>query len=709
MNNLTREQILEKYNKISIQGELSKYNILFDNNLSKEQLLDLYFSHTFEKRKIYTAEELESFSVNTVYSLCKRLGITNFAAKGFIPQYQKANLIIEYLSYIRTCSSEQLCDLSEDIYPSNGRFIRTDFLEDLELNEVLTLNVNTIDTYIITEAITKKYRYIKTDTTTIDCIEFLYYATTEVLDNILIQMGNYPINNLGFDDKICLIIWHILYNTNYTFDMDPEFSVFIEKTDSETLKSRIVGDYKYPEDYATMLWIVNTKCKPPIIQNHLGDKYAQLLQLSGPEINHLGYAYDFLPTSKYRTIALHKGENLLKDYILALNTPEYLKVVKANLGIILPPTLKVSEFDYLKKNLIYYQKILIRRKESGLPPTTKCSISDLQWYTDAELFTFYDLSTIRTFDNRQDLLQRICYLLKANHYWHLEYVKSANPNLHVIMQEQREIEEDNPIICFGNLIYYKAYNIDELCESFKHYDDDGFRFKVPDGNGYTPDFTVSEIHKLINFLKLSFPGAHTEFIERSIQGILFLGNINTRLIKIKEYCKDEHFKNCLIKFCGIIFTLSMKMKKWKGSPQPYPLEWKEQKDIELLKTRDDNTEIALSDYIQFIDSLEGALKIKICEIPRISYNFQSAEMRIGYETINSILELVSGGNFCLAHASDILLQSVYIIWIKILGYNLRTINVQLRKYLGCDSQPDFDPQYITVTGHRDPVNKLIDF
>jgi len=708
MNDLTREQILDRYKKTDIQKELDKHQIPYEKNSSNEQLLDIYFSNTFEKRKLYSPEELEAFKVDTVYSLCKRLGATKFTAKGFIPQYQKANFIIEYLSYIRTKTPTELKELSEDVYPSNGRFIFIDFLKRLKRNDEETFLVNKIDIVTITNAIIQKYRYIKCDAQTIDCIDFLYFATLDVLDDLLVQTGNYPINNLTLDDKICLITWHILYKVEYIFEDDPEFSVYLQYVDYKTIKSRIVGDYKFPEDYATVLWILNTKCKPPVTEDHFNEKYVGISKLSGPEIHHLSYAYHPLPTSKYRYIALEKKPNLLENYILALNNPENVKIVVHNLGIILPPNLKISEVEYLRKNLIYYEKILIRRKESGLPPIIKCTISDLQWYTDAELFSFYDLNLIKTFDNRPDLLQRIAYYLKAQHFWHLEYAKSVNVNSHIIMCEERIQEPENPIICFGNLIYYKAYNLDELEESFKHYDEDGFRFKVPDGNGYTPDFSVSEINKLINFIKQTFQDKYKEFIEKSIQGILFLGNINTRLVKIKDWCKEKEFEDSLIKFCNILFILSMKMKKWKGVGEPYPLEWKEEKDIEILKIRDNNTETALSEYIQFLDSLTGPIKIKICQIPRISYNFKSAEVRIGYETINVILEYVAGGDFCLAHASDILLQSVFIIWTRILKFDLKRINQELRKYLNSETQPDFDPQLVTTTRHRDPVNKLID-
>lgn len=709
MNQLTREEILEKYNKVQIQEECKKYNIEFGVNQTKEQLLDLFFENTFEKRKIYNTEELDKFSVSTVYSLCKRLNLNVGTFKGFVPQYQKTNLIIEYQSYLRTLNIKELEKLSETAYPSNNRFVRVDFLEDLISRDVDTSYVSQIDTYIITETIVQGYRYLKTNTGIIDCIEFLYFAIPEVLDNILVQIGNYPLNKLTYDDKICLIMWHILYEVNYNFCDDPEFSVYLQNASPENLKDRIIGESKYPEDCATLLWILNTRTKPPVTHNHYNLRYSEYLKLSGPEINNLGYAYTPLPTSKYRILALAKEETLLHNYALTLYKPENIDIIKHNLGIVLPPNLKISPIQYIQKNLIYYEKILLRRKESGLPPIGKCSISELQWYTDLELFNYYDLSHIKVFEDRKDLLQRICFYLKTNYMWHLEYTKSANTNLHAIMCEERVAEDDNPIICYGNLIYYKAYNIDELEESFKHYEEDGFRFKVPDGNGYTPDFSVLEIHKLIKFIQLSFPGKFNDFIEKAMQGILFLGNIETRLIKIKDLCVEQEFKDTLIHFCNILFILSMKMKKWEAIGKPYPLEWKEQRNTELLKMRDNNTEIALSDYIQYIDSLSGPLKIKICQIPRISYNFKTAELRIGYETIHGILEQITEGNFCIAHGSDILIQTAYILWIKVLGFDLKGINKQLRKYLKCETQPDFDPANITNTGHIDPTNRLIDF
>src|SRR5438105_15850253 len=104
MNQHTREEILEKYTKLQIQAELDKYRLSYDKNLTNDELLGIYFANTYETRKIYSVEDLDKFSVSTIYALCKRLGCTKSKFKGFVPQYQKANLIADYLSYIRNLS-----------------------------------------------------------------------------------------------------------------------------------------------------------------------------------------------------------------------------------------------------------------------------------------------------------------------------------------------------------------------------------------------------------------------------------------------------------------------------------------------------------------------------------------------------------------------------------------------------------------------------
>jgi hypothetical protein len=282
--------------------------------------------------------------------------------------------------------------------------------------------------------------------------------------------------------------------------------------------------------------------------------------------------------------------------------------------------------------------------------------------------------------------------------------------MHVIMAEPRIIEPENDIICYGNLIYYQAYNVDELFESFKHYEDDGFRFKLPDGNGYTPDFTVVQVKDLIKFLYNCFGKKYQDFIEKIEQGILFSGNINSRIEKIRNwYIGDKEMALGIKKFTVLIFLMSMKMKKWKGVGTPFPGEWKEQVGSEVLRQRDANTEMALSEYIQFIDSLEGRVKVKICEIPRISYNFKSQEIRLGYENIHGILEQTSNGAFCLGHCSDILVQTSYVLWIKVIKYSLEEINIHIKEELKRLDQPDFDPMLLSCSGHFDPNAKLQDF
>ena len=298
MNNLTRENILETYTKSQIQAELQKLNIHFQNNYPNDQLLDLFFQQTYEVQKIYTTEELDKFQVSTLYSLCKRLGITNFSAKGYIPTYQKVNFISEYSSHIRTRTQQELKELSVIKYPSNGRFVWLQFLSPLNKNEISTYELDSASIHQIIYVIKEKYRYIQSPSKTIDLIEFLYFATQDILNNILEEIGNYPYKNLTYDEKICLITWHILYKVDYVFLEDREFSLYLENTKLETLNDRIIGEYKYPPDNATKLWILNTKSIPPITKNHLGGRYEQLISYAIQNINLLSNAYNDLPTSK---------------------------------------------------------------------------------------------------------------------------------------------------------------------------------------------------------------------------------------------------------------------------------------------------------------------------------------------------------------------------------------------------------------------------
>ena len=710
MNALTREEILEKYTKVQIYAELDKYCISYEKNLTNDELLDIYFKNTYEIRKVYTTDDLDKFSVSTIYQLCKRHNCTKYKFKGFVPQYQKPNLIADYISYVRNLSDEECEELESIKYPENNRFVHLDLikttLDEVKMQTYTSQNVSLPE---LVNAIVSRCTYFKTPSQNINLIDFLYYATNDILCQILEEIGNYPTGNLTLDDKICLITWHILYEKEYIFKKDCEFSIYLGYLNSESVKTRFIGEYKYPEDMATMYWILNTQSIPPITINHLNLRYQELIKLTGPQICKLSYAYQPLPTSKYRYIALAE-KSLLENFLLCLDDLKNIPLIKQRLGIIMPPNLKISEQQYLQSNLIHYQKILTRGKNVGLPPAGRSTLQDLEWYTDAELFNFYDLKYIQSFDNRIDLLQRILFYLKSKHYWHTEYKKSRNLDMHVIMGEPRIQEPDNDIICYGNLIYYRAYNIDELSESFRHYEDDGFRFKLPDGNGYTPDFTVPQIQELIKFLVTCFGNKYIDLIEKLEQGILFSGNINSRIEKIRGwYTQDTEMASAIQKFTVMLFLMSMKMKKWKGVGTPFPTEWKEQVSIEVLKTRDANTEMALSEYIQFIDSLEGKIRVKICEIPRISYKFKSGEIKLGYESVNSILEKVSNGDFCLGHASDILVQTSYILWTKVMKYDLKEINKHIKEELKSLEQSDFDPMLLGVSGHFDPNHRLQEF
>lgn len=715
MEQCTRYEILDKYNVQDIKSFLSSQQIVYSNNYNIYQLLDIYFQNFKEIRKIYPFEQLNKFKALTVYKLCVDLKIipdSNYTI--YVNNFQKIEFMCKYETYIKNLTPEEVAELTATKYPESYIRIFTSDLKSANPEKVATLKISKdasiLDSFFLANCIISNVRWIQKENNTFDVLEVLYcHVGTSVLDQILLHL-NYDEfkEKLTVDDKLSLCTLH-LYTDNKKLHLTNIQIDILKKLDLIRISKLFIGTYNGNIDLATLLYIFNTYKYPPVKYETLDvNIYLQLLQHPQMYVWNLNKFYETNHLiSAYKNIASFKYNNIYFPIINSIvSNVNSLDIICNHFGIILPKGI-TNKMKYLQENLKHYYKIFIRTgKKIGLPPERNCEVNDLIWYTDVELFSFYDIDECKEFTNRIDLLERISTLSTIPVKWHFNFNKPCNENSHIIMMEPRVHEAKNPLISYGSLIRYKTYNLDEIDNSFKEYQLDGFRFKVPDGSDEVADYSLKDIVELLQLLKISdFQSDELNtFITKAEQGIMFLGNIHNRLHTFTKWISTDLTKS--IQYGCILFVGALYMRKWAGPGNPYPYILSSKTTYKESEFRNSKALEIISSYYAFVESLEGEFKNRIINFPRIKYNFGTKDINIGYETIHDIMSLAAVANFCLSHFSDILIQTSYVLFIYILKLNIKQINDLLKVYLNSAQLEDFDFDKIAETGHHDPINKL---
>lgn len=696
LENLTRYEILDKFTVQQLREILKAHNILFNQNQDLYTLISIWFNYFKEPRRIYTDDQLDKLKPNTVYKLCQDLNITTLKARGNLNNFQKINLILNYQNYRNSLQDTQL----ETIYPQNSFYLFIKDLSEAKFAETTELKLSQLNEAIIAQLIQDHVEIIQTPTSEINLAELLYFLTDQQLDIILTHFG-YPTQFLTLNDKTQLLLWH-LYLDIPIIKNNPVMK-------SPNLTEYIVGQYKHNCDLSSILFMFNTHLLPPIkYQIQDPDRYNFFLQnrLKAIEYNKLYPTNKLIPA--YANLAI-QPVNILEPCldILSVGTEEHLDNLSARFGILIPTNHLFNKRKYLLQNLSYYKKIF--RRNVGTPPVWGTDISELEWYTDAELFNYYDLTEITEFDSRIDLLKRIQTLLEIPVHWHFITKKPSNPNLHFIMIEPREDTKENPLISYGSMIRYQTFNLDELDESFRTYEEEGFRFKNPISE---LDFMLSEIVELIRLLKErhSSDSKNCEnvvipnFVDKLKHGFTDLSNTANKLKQMGNSFSQN--MPDLLKVTMIIFIAGMYMRKWQGPGSPFPHHWVDKTSKEEHVFRNEMSTQMISAYFQTVDS--SNIREHLIRIPRIKFNFKTKEMNLGLETIYHIMGLAAVANFCLSNGSDIFLQTSYAILVHIFQFSLGQINQEIKNYLEHPAQPDFNPDLLEFTKHKDPINKTID-
>jgi hypothetical protein len=712
LDGLSKYEIIDKFTIAELQQILITKRLHYKNFDNYNDILNHYFRYFVQPIKIFPIEILNTFKVSTLEILCLDYSLITTTSK-YKNNIYKLNLIGKYLEFIENATVETHIKLTSSI-PAEITHIL--YAEDLKCCNVVITNSKTYDKPItideigvlIYNCILQNIRYLITADKKYDVIQLLYFIPTLQL-NTIIDLLNYSDFDLNIDDKITLCIWHLHTNvTNYNFNVTSTKLALVH-LDLIGLYNSIIGTYDSNIDTASLLFTFNTHLYPPIKYKHPSlELYKSLLNTDPGKIY---YMSQFYPENKllsiYKNISTFPYNYIFLPIINILtnvtNTTDINTLIQ-NFGIILPDKI-TNVVEYLTTEFKYYYKIFIRTNNNiGLPPTSNCNVSDLEWYTDMELYNYYDLTDIiNVFTTRLDLLNRISMMSSIKVIWHTSIKKPCNNNLHIIDMESKINTTDNPLIAYGNYLRYRTYNLDELQLSFKDYESDGFRFRIPDASDAEADFILNDIKELSKFI-VNLEGKYDDFIKILNDGIKELGNITIRLQSFKKNINIES----LIKLGVIVFVTGMYMRKWNGPGFAYPYKLSDHTSSTTNTFRNTSTSNMLSEYFCWLQSLPYQIKNKIISFPRIKYNFNSTDINIGSESIFNIFTLAADGNFCLSHCSDICLQTSFVIFTKILELSVGSFNILIKNYLNVDKIPYFYPDHMKDTGHKDPINKLQD-
>lgn len=111
--------------------------------------------------------------------------------------------------------------------------------------------------------------------------------------------------------------------------------------------------------------------------------------------------------------------------------------------------------------------------------------------------------------------------------------------------------------------------------------------------------------------------------------------------------------------------------------------------------------------ISEMERLNPAVVRWVLELPRVRYDFRTGDVALGRETIDYVITEAQNGQFCLADASDRVLQTAYYLIRGIVDLNTeQAFNDYIARITGVRNQPPFQPGHTERTHHTDPYHQL---
>lgn len=381
------------------------------------------------------------------------------------------------------------------------------------------------------------------------------------------------------------------------------------------------------------------------------------------------YLSDDLYTPSEKLSFVHN--QFLEDIFLDLETTKDYKRIANFLGMVIPDS--VNPDTYIYNNLRFYS-IVNQRTFIDYPKLSNFqdTISKIIYLKDFEIINYYEMYLCDDFiyRTRQELINQV------TKYCHLEptfYFRSERPingNLNILSLEERVGTNENPIVAFGWLGNYSCYNIDEIIACSRDHDTNEVIFSIPDKS--KEYFPLVEIKKLLNMLRaINRSGCLSSVVDDLSKAIRdrFLQDQQLVYLKKEIFQLAEKEKRDILDYLLLLFSLGWFCRFWKGVGYPFPRDFKDDNfgDPESRDTR----------VIRCITNIEKLfLKINknVQNLRVIKYDFKNKQVAFTETQLIYIIERMKHGIFCLAHASDLFLESSYFYINYLFEYDANDIN-----------------------------------
>ena len=533
------------------------------------------------------------------------------------------------------------------------------------------------------------------------------------------------------DETVSLFWWGIIFRNIMTSTFNRYTGGASDKINAltnEQLNAIVPDDWPYPRDRASVIFKLLTGYNPPRADATKEPRYQAIAATPANLIGKLAkYVYNYFgpiengyyenPSiySPYRHVAL-QTPSILEGFVLNF-VPQQVEAFANRMGMTIPDHIEDKERYYFN-NLKFYDKVLLRNPERLFPVPDLTNLPEevipqlLSVYTDKELLDGYELENIFlefVYSSRKELIRKIAEnRARTNNLWYFRNKNCINSNRNNLFELAPRVNTpEDPLISYGTLQNYRCWNRDELEATWVE-QNGVFKFAVPDYRQGDPfdSFPIPSIQQLRNLLEPIGP-PFVGLIGQINQGLILASNATAKVRELKRQYDglSNEQKEIVKRYLVWMFASSMFMRFWKGPGNPYPIIWN---DPKTEKCTGDQRSVHITAQFQLRDQILAAadpqLRNWLLELPRIEYDFKNKTAYLGAEVINFVLDKVRKGDFCLAAASDKLVQTSYYLATQILELNNNGFNQLVNGYLGNNSP--FDPMGVTRTGHEDPVNIL---
>lgn len=412
------------------------------------------------------------------------------------------------------------------------------------------------------------------------------------------------------------------------------------------------------------------------------------------------YKYKLYSTfSPYRLVSELSIINTI-DNIFLYTTSNNVDYLIDLYGVIFPEDPSNTE-DKINKFLLqirYYDNVLTRPPNIEYPKNfiidQIAPVEDLhnaQQYllqlTTREILQGYKYEDPWT--DRIELIREISEQLIPTWSWHHSYCKNDdtfNVEESILHGKMNKYDPNNPTVSYGNIQYYRCYQLDELIYVFKesqnfidpNYHRDLTGFDPASGRLYSSTFTMKSIQKLIHLLNGRLPLDYNRVKINELITIIntIIDEQETKLVRLRsEYdLFDDHQQHLAKLFIAWIFFYGIWMRFWKGPGNPWPYNPNIDIDICVPTTRDEHIDIQNNILTLINAQIHGDVTVNewINKLPVINYDFNNNRFTISTDTIVEILPGYLTATHCMGIGGNLFVGIGYVLITELLKENINT-------------------------------------